>query len=432
MRGGQKSLQLEAPLARALRIALGVCLLAVLLLVLDAAGSFAATHSSADEPASSTSQAKRPGLLSGIVNPVAGIVDQTLNQVPVVNEITGSETVATALEPVAGAADRLENTLNSIPVVAAATAPVQEAAAAVVPPAAGVVADVAAAVVPPVANVVSGVTAIVLPPVVTEVVLPPVVDVVSGITAGVLPQVVGTVPAVTAPVLGVVDHVVDTAVTPVLPQVPGVPAVPALPLAPAAPGTPVVPVAPDDLAGQGVRGGTHNPQVDGTVQSGTENGSGAAQEPPASKPSPAQASKSHSAARDGADSAAQDAAVPVTVNGVSPLAQYVTANIVPGAWPVSGAAAKSLAVQPDRSPASAACGSDADGSVVGPCPPAMPASIGSSSIPSASGPGASGGSSAADENSAGNVHLAGRAVALPDADWPLPASMPSNPGSTPG
>ena len=137
-------------------------------MVLSSSGAFAASDSHHGiRPASS---AKGNGLLSGILSPVANVVDKTVSQVPVVRDITGTNTVANLVAPVTAVTDRVETTVNSVPVVGQAIAPVRNVTNSVVPP----VVNVVGAVATPVLGAVDQVTAPVLQ------IVAPVLDPVTG------------------------------------------------------------------------------------------------------------------------------------------------------------------------------------------------------------------------------------------------------------
>ncbi|MFQ4148295.1 hypothetical protein AAGW05_06310 [Arthrobacter sp. LAPM80] len=126
---------------------------------------------------------------------------------------------------------------------------------------------------------------------------------------------------------------------------------------------------------------------------------------------------------------------PSQAGSLGSLAKYLAAGSNPG-FPGSAGAAGALAVpaSPSGSGVNASCNSDPNALAVGPCAPAVTSSpapaAGSGS--SAGGTGGPGGASAAQENFAGHFSIAVQGLTLRHADWPMPASMPSNPGSTPG
>ncbi|MFC8302959.1 hypothetical protein ACFUCV_04645 [Specibacter sp. NPDC057265] len=392
---------MSAPLVRILRIALGTALLAAVLIVLGSTNASAASGSSS----ASLKTASDKGLLSGILDPVGDLLDTTVQQVPVVKDITGPNTVGNLVAPVTGATDQLESNLTSVPVVGQVLTPVQGITTGVVTP----VVQLADSVVTPTVGAVNQVTAPVLQ-----------------ITAPVLDPVTGAVKPVVDGVAGGAAELVDSVVTPVVsplvpPAVPGGPGGAADVPSPTDPVTelpagvdtlpaaPVLPSAPAAPAG----GGAATESVDSPVQ----------MDSPARVDGPV----STGAAQQAADASPQ-AATP----GV--LARYLAA----AALPAFSTSVDGVGVQaPASSTAPAAiqaCGSDSDGDAVGPCAPAATtaAASGSSSSLVSGGSGASGSAAAASEHFWSYFHNAGGAAQPLAADWPLPASMPENPGSTPG
>lgn len=390
--GDDESLLLNGTPARLLRLACGVAFLAALFLFLGSSGAFAAS----DAPSSSNqSAAKGKGLLSGILSPVVDVVDKTLLQVPVVKDITGNNTVSKVVAPVVGVADRVESTVSSVPVVGQVLAPVR---------------DIANSVVPPVINVVEAITTPVLGTV--DQVTAPVVQVVA--------PVIDPVTGVLNPVVDGVGNVVDQVLPPVKPGIPGTPTTPGTPETPGKPGTvipgtPLVPGAPGgDLGNAG-----HPGAVDGVDSS----------------VSAQDKTTGTNASSDANQRGAERSGLAVTAAGsLGSLARYLAPTAVPG--PSSAAAAPVMAGDSPLVGSSGffSCDSDTGGLALGPCTPAVTSSPASAAGPGsgAGGTGGSAGSAAAYEHFAGHFSIAVRGSTLPNADWPMPASMPSNPGATPG
>lgn len=435
------SLLLRGIPARLLRITCGVAFLAALFLFLGPSGGFASEEAPS---ASNQSPAKGSGLLSGILNPVSNLVDTTLGQVPVVGDITGSDTVGKVLAPVTALTDELEKTIDSVPILESVTTPVREVTTTVVPPVTNGISDVTT----PIFGVVEEVTA----PVVQVVapVVDPVTDTLKPVVGGVTDEVAGTVDqvvdTVVTPVLDkVVTPVVDTVVTPILPALPAEPAVPETPTAPDLPGnpapeppagvdTPAVPADPSAPLAPVIQDGTGPAGVDPWDISGSNGSTGIEQVIAEQESVPAASKKerpNRSAGNTSPASDLQEAAAQVRVDSLS---RYMTAAIFPETSTASGPAVTAWAMIGVGSPVPASCGSNDSGLAVGPCAPAPAVSPapGSASQMSSGAAGGPAGSAAAHENLSGQFHLHGPGVASPIADWALPASMPSNPGSTPG
>ncbi|MHA7305621.1 hypothetical protein ACX80E_10305 [Arthrobacter sp. TMN-49] len=334
-----KSLLFHGPPLRALRIALGAALFAAFFIVLGSSGAFAALDSrEAGASSSSQTPAEGKGLLSGILSPVVGAVDKTISHVPVVPEITGTNTVAKVVAPVVAVTDRVETTVSSVPVVGQVVAPV------------------------------------------VGVVTTPVVDVVE--------QLVAPVPPIVAPVLdpvaGVVNPVVDVVTGGVGSGNANVPEPVLPPVKPGIPGSLEIPST-------GIGSAVDIPDL-------PESGNGV---------------QSSSRAAHGGT-----------------LAEYLTMTpriSTGGDGPSSNAGVSS----PAGGTGFASCGTGSSGSVAAPCMPAVsfsPASGTSSSVAT----GGSIGSAAAHENFADYSSVALLGTALRNGNWSLPASLSSDPGSTPG
>ncbi|MBP2413164.1 hypothetical protein JOF48_001963 [Arthrobacter stackebrandtii] len=436
-------------MARAVRIALGVSLFLALFVLLGSTGASASTTSD-PQPA------PRHGLLSGILNPVVGVVDQTLSQVPVVKDITGPGTVGKITAPVTGLTDHVENTLTQVPVVENVVSPVREVATTVVPP----VTDVVSAVTTPVLGAVGQATA----PVVE--VAAPVLDPVTTAVAPIVGGVTDTVAGVTGGTSGVVVEVVDNVVAPAIPAIPGVtvPPVspesptPATPVTPAAPVAPVVPQEPGTPGAPSVPGTPASPDAPAAVPSAPVISGEAGAVVPGSVPQGADGltgQQNSSPQQDQAvdseklpkgnrtEAAGQDASAeavsvhaPAAPSSRDVLARYFAPSAMPGTSTATATPAQTVLAVPGGSAPSAVCGADDSRTSVGPCAPAVatgPASAPSSGVSSAGagGSGATGGAAAAHENTSELFLLAGGPAALPNVDWPLPASQPSDPGSTP-
>lgn len=433
---GTKPLLLEEHLARILRIAFGITVLGILLVVFGASGANAATGNPAGDPASTAAPSRGGGLLSGILNPIVKVVDQTLGQVPVVQDITGDDTVGTLIAPVTGVTDQVENTLASVPVADAVITPAREVTTAVVPPVVEVVSGIARPVLGVVDQVTAPVVEIAAPILdpVTET-LNPVVDGVAGGAADVVDHVVDTVVTPILPVTPQVPAVPETPTTPLTPAAPAIPdspAAPAVPVAPATPATPsnpvaqVAPVAPVDAV---------TPAVPAAVVTAAAPANVAPQLLP-DDPATDSGSPARAALAANTESFSAGTIAPAAVRGTVTAAEYLSANGPLGRPATSSSVPNRThaAMLPVGGPATANCDSDESGIVVGPCISAMPvaATSGTTTTLASGGSGGAAGSAAAHENLPTSFSLAGKGAALPDADWPLPASMPSDPGSTPG
>ncbi|MET4004303.1 hypothetical protein ABIB48_003042 [Arthrobacter sp. UYCu511] len=389
-----KSLMLDGTPVRLVRIAFGVALFAALFFFLGSSGAFAAP----DAPASSDqSPAKGKGLISGILSPVVNVVDKSVSQVPVVKDIVGNNTVSKVVAPVSGITDRAEQTASSIPVVEKVIAPVRNVTTSVVPPVVNVVDSITA----PVLGTVDHVTA----PVVQ--VLAPVVAPVTGTLKPVVDGVTGTV----VPVGDGVKDVIDQVLPPVKPGTPGTPGAPGS----VVPGTPITPATPGaDLEQSGTSATPGNAT---SAADGTEKSLGA------KAPLGAQLLGT------------ERSGLKLSVSGgLGSLAQYLASGAVPGSSGAVNPAAMAVPSLPVGSSAYFSCDSDTSGLAVGPCAPAVSSSPASAtgSGSGASGAGGPSGSGAAQENFAGHFSIAVQGSTLRDVSWSLPASMPSNPGSTPG
>lgn len=402
----QMSQHAGVPFARFLRIAVGTALFAAVLIVLGSSGAFAASNSTSVSAAQHNPD-KGKGLLSGILNPVTNIVDQTLGQVPVVKDITGSNTVGKIVAPVVVVTDKVEATLSSVPVVGQVVAPVREVTNAVIPP----VVDVVGSVTAPVLGVVDQATA----PVVQ--VVSPVVDPITGAVAPIVDGVTG----------GIAD-VVENVVVPVVPGTPGTPSVPAVPGTPGTPGTPGVIETPV------------TPGVPGAVVPGLPGDDGGNVTLPGSDGSGTEIPRAGVTAHDlaAASKARTDRAEGTgAAIGAGSLERYLTAGLITPTSTTGGVSAHAGTAAPGGGSPLGSCNADSGGSALGPCAPdvaATPAAPSASGM-SAGGAGGSGGSAgpaAAHYDFFKYFSSADGAAALAHADWPLPASMPSNPGSTPG
>lgn len=394
MDGNSESWTLSAIASRALRIAVGAALFAAVLLILGSSGAFASSGSS---PTSVTAAKPAPdkgnGLISGILSPVVGVVDKAVSQVPVVKDIVDNGTVGKVVAPVSTVTDKVESAVKTVPVVGAVVAPVRQITNAVVPP----VVNAAESVTTPVLGAVDQAAA-------------PVIQAV----APVLNPVTGTVRPVVGGVTDGVVEVVDTVVTPALPSTPVVPAAPSVPQTPSIPGAPGTSDTTDGHDTSGVPGDGH------AVGGSHSKAATSVSEVEAVKAADAK-SDSHNAALD----------AQIGVGNFGALAPYLADRQVAGASNTGESAA--FAVPSGAQPA-ASCGSDSHNAAVGPCATAVVAGAvpGPASGSSAGGSGGAAGPVAADEHMYAQFALAGGAAALPSTDWPLPASMPENPGSTPG
>lgn len=399
----------------ALRLGVGAVFFIALFMVLSASGALAASDADplAANPSETTNskQSANKGLLSGILNPVVGIVDKTVSATPVVGDVTGNNTVAKVAAPVSAVTDRVEKSVTSVPVVGEVVAPVGNLSNAVVPPVVNIVDTVTTPVLKTVDKAASPVVQIADP-------------VISPVTEALKPIVDGTVGTVS----GSVGTVVDEVLPPVRPSPPEIPAKPAVPSTPEMPGNLDTPptVEATDVSG---------------VQSVPERGNDASGAPDISGDPGNKASVSSDDTLDAADSvekAGHGKAEDVRTFGkVRTLADYLAGRTFPGLTApekVADGAAVAISNMPTPGGSKAVCGADSNMPGVGPCAPAI--STGSASSGSfgagASGAAGSSGSAAAHQNFADlfSILLAGSAVH--NADWQLPASMPSDPGSTPG
>ncbi|WP_425859781.1 hypothetical protein [Arthrobacter sp. TWP1-1] len=303
---------------------------------------------------------------------------------------TGSGLLSGILSPVENVVDK---TVSQVPVVEA------------VPIVGPVIAPVGTAAVPIV-------TAVIAPPVIVLTV----VEAVDAVTAPVLEtvgQVVAPVvqlvtPAID-PVPAVVNPVVDSVVGGVAGGVGGLvePVVPALPELPRA--VPVIPVVPE---------------VPGVVPPDIPSVTGEVPCTPSLPAMPASLASATSATQSGPETATR---TPVAVAHRIPANGLDAAERIPvGFWAVD-VPALSGAGSPGSSTHDAACSSKA-GQTVGPCAPAVVSNVGSA--PSCTGSGGSSGT-AANENFSTSLNFAAERTAISSAGWPLPASMPSDPGSSP-
>lgn len=382
------SLPMKSPLARILRIALGAVLFAVLLIVLGSTGASAAPGH--------TGKAPDKGLVSGILDPVTDLLDQTLQQVPVVNDVTGSNTVGNLVAPVTGTTDQVESGLETVPVVKQVLAPVGGVTNAVVPP----VVQVVGSTVTPAVGAVAQVTA-------------PVVSV----TAPILDPVAGTVKPIVDDVTGGVADVVDTVVAPVVPPVvPGMPGgtvdVPDSSIPVEIPGVQLPVVVEADQLNEAVAPVAPSANVVNVVDVAAE-----------------AALDSAEAAPSGAEQ--QDAAASAQSLGRGALSRYLEASALPEFS--SSAAMSAEQTSAATGPATVVdwCESNGNGDVIGPCAPGFTASAASGSSLSLTSS-ASGSFLATSDHFWNYLHNAGDTGQPLAADWPLPASMPENPGSTPG
>lgn len=397
---------LNAILPRALRIAIGVALFAAVLLVMGSAGAFASSgSSSASVVASTSSPDKGTGLLSGILSPVAVVVDKTVSQVPVVKDIVQSGTVSKVVAPVSTVTDKVESAVTAVPVVGTVVEPIRQVTAVVVPP----VVQVVETVTSPVLSAVDEVTA-------------PIVQVVSPV----LDPITGTVRPVVDGVTDEVADVVDNVVVPVVPSVPVAPSLPGIPNVPVDPSLPAAPSLPGGSAAPDVPGASDSADTTDVPAAGDTVGSSLNE---INNPDTAVVGVKADAAKSERKPAV--VAAPNGVGDFGALAPYLTGENSPGA---STAVEAVAFVGSGGGHSAASCDADSNGTAVGPCAPAIATSTvpGPASSSSAGGSGGSAGPVAADQHMNAQFVLAGGAAALPGTDWPLPASMPENPGSTPG
>ncbi|WP_133159171.1 hypothetical protein [Arthrobacter glacialis] len=301
-------------------------------------------------------------------------MDKTVSQVPVVKDIT-SNTVGTVVAPVLTLTDQVENTVVSVPVVGQVVAPVRNVTNSLVPP----VVNIVDAVTTPVLNTVDQVTAPAL-----EVVAP------------VIDPVTGAVKPVVDTVTGGVSDIVDQVVPPVAPGLPGNPGGPGT-------GVPELPVT-------GVEPGVNVPGLIGAGESVGPNGSQS--DDPTKLVAGVQAAPGSSY--------------------VGTLAEYL-AMAANASTAGEGLSSSSGTAVPTGGTGYAVCGSDASSSAVGPCAPAVSSSPapGAPSGAGSGGSGGAGGSAAAHENFADNTSVSLSGSVLRTGNWPLPASLSCDPGSTP-
>lgn len=349
------------------------------------------------------------GLLSGILNPVVGVVDKTVSQIPVVGEVTGSDTVAKVAAPVSAVTDRVEQAIISVPVVGEVAAPVG---------------NLGNAAVPPVVNIVDTVTTPVLKTV--DKVAAPVVQIADPVIAPVTEALKPIVDGAVGNVSGGAATVVDEVLPPVKPSAPEIPARPAVPSVPEGSGDldtpPTAEVPGAQSLPDGGNGPSDSPELLGNPGDKESVGSDVTLE-----------------TADAVESTGHGKAKDVGTSGkVRTLADYLAARTFPGLMAheksSGGGAAAAITTMPTPGGSQAACGADSNMPGVGPCAPAIntsPASSGSFGA-GASGAGGSGGTAAAHESYTDwfSALLAGSAVH--NADWQLPASTPCDPGSTPG
>ncbi|WP_157884137.1 hypothetical protein [Arthrobacter alpinus] len=368
----------------AARVVLGSILFAAAIVVLGSTSAFAASHSSsATQP--SSKQDSSSGLLSGNLSPIGNVVDKTIAQVPVVHDIRGIAAVDTVLAPVTTATDNVEKTVAAAPVAGPVIAqPVVNAIDAVAAPVLGAVDQV------------------------TQPVLPVVAPVIDPVSAAVNPIVDSVVGGVSGGIGAVVDEVVAS--LPSLPEIPGTnPILPQVPVSPGEPGTLGNPGLPDVVGGE----------LPGVIAA------------LASDSSKQQAGATPAVPVKGALPVVATSSIQNAVPSPFKTPMEVLAGVGLGhGEPLSGA----TPLHPDLDSTdvpSTACGSNAGLSVVGPCAADLATAAGPG--PSGAGPGGAGGSSgtAANENFSGSLVFAAGSSATGNADWPLPASMPSHPGSSP-
>ncbi|WP_283458250.1 hypothetical protein [Arthrobacter sp. H35-D1] len=400
----------------ALRLGVGAAFFIALFMVLSASGALAASDADpvAANPSETTNskQSANKGLLSGILNPVVGVVDQTVSKIPVVGDITGNNTVAKVAAPVSAVTDRVETSVTSVPVVGEVVAPVGNLSNAVVPPVVNIVDTVTTPVLKTADKVSSPVVQIVDP-----VVVP--------VTEALKPIVDGAVGTVSGSVASVVDEVLPP-MRPSAPEIPAKPAVPSTPETPGNLGTPPTAEVPEVSGAQSVPDGGNGPS-DSPELLGD----------PGNKESASSDVTLETA--DAVENAGHGKAKNVGTSGkVRTLADYLAARTFPGLMAhektAGGGAAVAITTMATPGGSQAACGADSNMPGVGPCAPAIstsPASSGSFGA-GASGAGGSTGSAAAHENYADWFSVLLEGSAVHSADWQLPASTPSVPGSTPG
>ncbi|WP_139244373.1 hypothetical protein [Arthrobacter alpinus] len=271
-------------------------------------------------------------------------------------------------------------------------------------------------VLPPVATVTDNLEKTVqAAPVAGPVIAQPVVSAIDAVAAPVL----GAVDQVTQPVLAVVAPVIDPVSAAVIPIVDsvvggvfggigaGVDEV--VPFLPEIPGTnpivPQIPVSPGELPGS----------IDVvTSDSSTQ-----------------QAGSNPTASVTGALAGLATSSIQNSVPSSFKTPMEVLAGVGLGHGESFLGATPSPPVLDSSAVAGAACGSNSRLSAVGPCGADLATAAGPG--PSGAGSGGAGGASgtAANENFSGSPVFAAGFSAMINADWPLPASMPSHPGSSP-
>ncbi|WP_146070202.1 hypothetical protein [Arthrobacter sp. GMC3] len=313
---------------------------------------------------------------------MTNLVDKTISQVPVVNEIVGNGTVGKITAPITGAVDRVESAVTKVPVVGGVVdsvlTPVGNLGNQVVAP----VTDVLGSVTTPVLGAVDQITSPV-----TQI-LSPVLDPVTGALKPV-------VDGVTGGATGIVGGVVDVVLPPGTPSTPGTPGTPGTPTTPGAPGS----VLPGTL-------------LPGAAMPGVDDASGI---------SPGALNSSFAGTQ-----------TPGQTPGVS-SSVVVAGHAFQAVSPASGnpvlASAGSgtdVVVQPS-------CDDDFN-AATGPCAPAVTTSASASAGAGSSsgGSGGAGGAAAADQCFPLSYHSAMSSAAMRAANWALPASLTTDPGSSPG
>jgi hypothetical protein len=123
------------------------------------------------------------------------------------------------------------------------------------------------------------------------------------------------------------------------------------------------------------------------------------------------------------------------VLGAGPVAPSVTHFLAAGLFPGNTSALDvptSAEAWPDGEAPRAACSSSAAATAVGPCAPAVESAAGpGTSGANSGGSGGASGTAAANENFSTRLSFAAGSAAMSNGDWPLPASMPADPGSSP-
>lgn len=433
MSGDVKSSQVALLPLRLMRVFFGATLLGALFVFLGSTGASAASDSNSSASptpagqesghATKVTPGSGKGLLSGVLAPVAAVVDKAVSQIPVVKDVTGTGTVSKVVAPVSALTDTVENTATSIPAVGHVVSPVRAVTNTVLPP----VLNGVGAATTPVLAVVDEVTA----PLVKE--ISPVVDPVTGVLA---PVVGGATDAV-VPVVDGATGVVDQLLPPGNsgsgnPGTPGT-------------GSPGTGAPGTETPGPGTPG-TGAPDG-GMPGSGAPSGLSPVGAAPALPAPPSPSSSGHSSAN-----AAVNKAVPVnalfdgaqgsgTVTGRT-LAESLAALANNGALETGSSTMHPAAGHGQNfAGAGSICSADLTGFAGAPCQPATPSGTGISAGSGISGTGSgsgagSGGSNgswaSAQENFAGHFSVAVLGTTLRDSDWPMPASLPANPGATPG